>query len=50
MELKFLMEILKEFELADTKITTDTLTLQKGSANNGGSNIYDVGTAVMEQK
>ena len=36
---------LKEFELADVKITTDTLTLQKGSANNGGSNIYEVATA-----
>ena len=36
---------LKEFELADVKITTDTLTLQKGSANNGGSNIYEVASA-----
>ena len=32
---------LKEFELADLKIVSDKVTLIKGSANSGGSNIYD---------
>ena len=32
---------LKEFELADIKIISEKVTLIKGSANNGGSNIYD---------
>ena len=32
---------LKEFELADIKISSEKITLIKGSANNGGSNIYD---------
>ena len=36
---------LKEFELADVKILSETITLTKGSSNNGGSNIYPVATA-----
>ena len=36
---------LKEFELADVKILSETITLVKGSSNNGGSNIYEVATA-----
>ena len=36
---------LKEFELADVKILSETITLTKGSSNNGGSNIYSVATA-----
>ncbi len=35
---------LKEFELADVRILTEKVTLTKGTVNNGGSNIYDVGT------
>ncbi len=37
---------LKEFELADTKILTEKITLTKGSANTGGSDIYDATAAV----
>ena len=37
---------LKEFELADTKILTEKITLTKGSANTGGSDIYDAVVAV----
>ena len=37
---------LKEFELADTKILTEKVTLTKGSANNSGSDIYDAAAAV----
>jgi len=37
---------LKEFELADTKILTEKVTLTKGSANTGGSDIYDAASAV----
>ena len=37
---------LKEFELADTKILTEKVTLTKGSANTGGSDIYDATSAV----
>ena len=36
---------LKEFELADVKILSETITLVKGSSNNGGSVIYPVATA-----
>ena len=36
---------LKEFELADVKILSETITLTKGSSNNGGSVIYPVATA-----
>jgi hypothetical protein len=36
---------LKEFELADIKISSEKVTLIKGSANNGGSNIYDTTVA-----
>lgn len=35
---------LKEFELADVRILTEKVTLTKGTVNNGGSNIYSVGT------
>ena len=37
---------LKEFELADTKILTEKVTLTKGSANSSGSDIYDAQAAV----
>jgi len=37
---------LKEFELADTKILTEKITLTKGSANTGGSDIYNATAAV----
>tara|TARA_B100000700_G_scaffold327634_1_gene442767 strand:+ start:2882 stop:8272 length:5391 start_codon:yes stop_codon:yes gene_type:complete len=37
---------LKEFELADTKILTEKVTLTKGSANTGGSDIYNATAAV----
>ncbi len=37
---------LKEFELADTKILSEKITLTKGSANTGGSDIYNATAAV----
>ena len=33
---------LKEFELADVKILSEKVSLQKGTVNNGGSNIYQL--------
>ena len=35
---------LKEFELADVKILSEKVTLEKGTVNNGGSNIYELAT------
>ena len=36
---------LKEFELADIKLSSEVITLIKGSSNTGGSNIYDTAVA-----
>ena len=36
---------LKEFELQDVKILTEDVQLTKGTINNGGSNVYSIGTA-----
>ena len=33
---------LKEFELADVKILSEKVSLQKGTINNGGSNVYQL--------
>ena len=33
---------LKEFELADVKILSEKVSLQKGTVNNGGSNVYQL--------
>ena len=37
---------LKEFELADTKILSERITLTKGTVNNGSSDLYDIALAV----
>lgn len=42
---KVLDSELKEFELQDVKIITEDIQLTKGTVNNGGSNIYSIGTS-----